>query len=212
MSKLRVVPIVEGHGEYAAIAKLLKRVWKVLLDGDYLEVLETIRHPAGSLKKQEGLQKAVSLGARKLKNLKPQPGVGSLVLVLIDSDDDCPVKKCPEMNAWANEVARGIDVSCLMAVFEFETWFVATAESLAEFLDVKNVPADPEATRSKKGWIEKYFRREEKRRSYSPSIDMPKMTDAMDLAKCHEKSRSFRKLCRELEKRRTAASSEEGKA
>ena len=39
---LRVVVIVEGHGEDGAIRTLLERIWYELLGGDYIEVISSI--------------------------------------------------------------------------------------------------------------------------------------------------------------------------
>jgi hypothetical protein len=36
---LRVVIIVEGHGEDGAVRTLLERIWYELLGGDYIEVI-----------------------------------------------------------------------------------------------------------------------------------------------------------------------------
>jgi hypothetical protein len=98
-------------------------------------------------------------------------------------------------------------VSCVLAIVEYETWFVAAADSLRDFLDIPHtdtVPEAPEPRRSGKSWIERRFRGTK----YSETVDQPKMTAAMDLPLCRQRSPSFDKLCRELEKRlrRTAGS------
>ena len=50
MNRLRVVPIVEGHGEQqSAIRTLLVRLWTELLGGDYIDVLQPIRIPRSKL-------------------------------------------------------------------------------------------------------------------------------------------------------------------
>jgi hypothetical protein len=36
---------------------------------------------------------------------------------------------------------------------------------------------------------------------YAETVDQPRLTAAMDLQMCRERSKSFDKLCRELEKR-----------
>jgi hypothetical protein len=48
---LRVVVIVEGHGEDGAIRTLLERIWYEMLGGDYIEVI-----PPSPLARGEGRQ------------------------------------------------------------------------------------------------------------------------------------------------------------
>jgi hypothetical protein len=94
-----------------------------------------------------------------------------------------------------------VDVSCVIANLEYETWFVAAAESLGEFLDISDnssISSDPERDHQGKGWIQRKFRGIK----YSETVDQPAMTKAMDLALCRQRSPSFDKLCRELEARR----------
>jgi hypothetical protein len=107
---------------------------------------------------------------------------------------------------WAREIDHRIEVSCVVANVEFETWFVAAAESLTEFLDLSlgEKPADdPEAQRLSEKWIQKRFcgkgwsdLPESSRRPirYTKTQDQLRLTERMDLNLCLERSRSFRKL------------------
>jgi hypothetical protein len=83
---------------------------------------------------------------------------------------------------------------------EYETWFVAAAESLGQYLELSSdeaIPDDPEGARFGKGWIEHRF----KGPKYSPTLDQPAMTARMDLEQCRRRSASFDKLCRDLAQR-----------
>ncbi len=91
-----------------------------------------------------------------------------------------------------------MDIACVIANVMYETWFVAAAQSLSEYLEFspqENIPADPEAAKAGKGWIKKHM----KRGHYSETADQPSLTVKMDLALCRTRSKSFDKLCRELE-------------
>jgi hypothetical protein len=93
-----------------------------------------------------------------------------------------------------------VDVICVVANIEYETWFVAAAESLCDFLNESiavDISNDPETQRQGKGWIERHFSGVK----YSETQDQPAMTAKMDLAICRKRSPSFDKLCRELELR-----------
>ena len=70
-----------------------------------------------------------------------------------------------------------------------------------EYLDLdddRELPEDPEADRSGKGWIEKRF----KAVKYSETVDQPKLTAGLDLRLCRKRSPSFDELCRDLERLR----------
>jgi hypothetical protein len=128
-----------------------------------------------------------------------------LILVLVDADHDCPGRLGPELLELARKSHAHVDVACVVAKVEYETWFVAAAESLQDYLEL---PADfrlsgrPEELGLSKGWIEQRF----KGTRYSETQDQPAMTRVMDLNLCRTRSPSFDKLCRELERRVSALS------
>lgn len=131
------------------------------------------------------------------------PESHAMVLVLIDANSDLPCVLGPQLLKVATKCRTDVDVACVLANLEFETWFVAAAESLRDFLDFPvdaTSPPDPERMRSGKGWIQKHF----KGPKYSQTLDQPRMTAKMDLALCRKRSPSFDKLCRELEARKRA--------
>jgi hypothetical protein len=83
----------------------------------------------------------------------------------------------------------------------YETWFVAAAESLAAHLQLaagEAIPADADASGAGKGWIKQHIRGGK----YSEAADQASLTATMDLALCRQRSKSFDKLCRELDLRR----------
>lgn len=199
MSRLGVVPIVEGHGEYEAIRTLLQRVWSELLCGEHVEVLRPIRWPRSRLVKRPELKRAIKLALLKLADSSIPPA-HQMVLVLIDADKDGPCLLGPKLLGWAKQVRPDADVACVLANVEYETWFAAAAESLREHLDLppdEPIPEDPEGLRLGKPWIDRHFRGTK----YSETVDQPSMTAKMDLRQCRKRSPSFDKLCRELEKR-----------
>jgi len=199
VTSLRVVPIVEGHGEVEAVPILLRRIGLELPDGQYIEVLKPIRWPRSKLMKHEELRRAVGLAVLKLaapSASEPRP----LVLILLDAHEDCPRIKAPQLLKHAHTADPSVDVACVLANVEYETWFVAAAESLGDFLSLppaQEIPPAPEATRSGKGWVDRHF----KGTKYSETVDQPAMTARMDLSLCRKRSPSFDKLCRELEHR-----------
>lgn len=73
MSRLRVAPIVEGHGEYECVRILIERVWHELLGGEYIEVLRPIRQKRNRLVKAEELAKAVEFSPRRSSPMRIRP-------------------------------------------------------------------------------------------------------------------------------------------
>ena len=201
MSRLRVAPIVEGHGDVQAFPVLLRRMWAELLGGEYIEVLRPIREKREQLMKpeQSALCDMVQLAARNLLDPSrgPMPG---LILVLVDAEDDLACQLGPALLKRAHECRSDIDIACVVANRCYETWFAAAADSLQHELDLTNdteLPVDPENQNLRKSWVEKRILRAK----YSDRADQARLAAAMDLSQCRANSPSFDKLCRELEGR-----------
>ncbi len=201
MSRLTVVPIVEGHGEFACSRKLLERIWYEIVQGEFIDVLQPIRQPKDKLIKDGGtFEKAIDLAVGKLNNSNV-PDARALILVLVDANGDPPCKLGPKLLHDGQMHRADKDITCVVANVEYETWFVAAAESLSEFLNLSSadeIPPNPEESRHGKGWIKKHY----KGSKYSETLDQPRLTSKMDLLVARQRSPSFDKLCRELEKRK----------
>ena len=145
--------------------------------------------------------KWISKKAVRTRGLKLAQQGSGLILILVDAEDDCAKLGSlgPLLLARAKAARPDLDISCVIANVMFETWFVAAAESLTEYLDLEGVeiPDDPELARAGKGWIKKHMRTGR----YSERVDQPSLTTKMDLQLCRKRSRSYDKLCRELESR-----------
>ena len=193
-----IQPIVEGHGEDGSIRTLLDRIWRELLGRtDYLEVRKALRDPKGKLIKYQGLKNAVELADKKLRYNAPSGR--PLILILFDADDDLACQLGPQVYATAAKNTNLL-VASVLAVKEYETWFVGAATSLTDYLDLsEDEPscASPERARAGEAWIMKRFRGQ---RRYSKTTDQPRMTARMDLNLARKHCPSFDKLCRELTK------------
>jgi uncharacterized protein DUF4276 len=200
MKRLAIVPIVEGHGEQqSAIRTLLTRLWNTL-GGEHVDVLPPIRRPRGKLVVETELLKAIDLAELKLRQRQASNEYRA-VLILIDADEDLPCVLGPQLQQIASRERSHIDVFVVIANVEYETWFVAAAESLAAYFDLHAtvIARDPEAARQAKATVKKLTHGR-----YAETVDQPRLTAAMDLRTCRERSKSFDKLCRELEKRLAA--------
>jgi hypothetical protein len=194
---LRVVVVVEGHGEDGAVRTLLERIWYELLRGDYLEVIPW-RGKQGQLLRRESLQPVVEAAAIKLHGTE-RTDLRRLLLLMIDSEGDCPATVAPGLLGWAREFRSDTDIACVLPNPMFETWFASAAQSLRGvngFPEELPKPADPEGNKVGKGWVRQHLPRK-----YKETVDQPRFVGHMNLAECRESSRSFRKLVKELERR-----------
>jgi hypothetical protein len=196
--RLRIAPIVEGHGEQYAIRTLLTRVWTELLGGEFLDVLRPIRGKRHQLVRPEDLERAIGLAAL---NLAERPSEDrALILLLLDADDDLPCSLAPSLLEAASACRADLDVACVIANVEYETWFVGAAASLTKYLETRGGREDiqPERLRLGKGWVRERFIGPAR---YSETLDQPRLTAEMDLRMCRAACPSFDKLCRVLEAR-----------
>jgi Domain of unknown function (DUF4276) len=194
---LAIAPIVEGHGEVGAIRTLLQRTLG-LVAGCAAAVLQPIRIAKSKVvRDREELLRAVDLASLKLASTSADRKV---VLLLLDADDDAACVLGPDLLATLRAERAHLDVACVLAVVEYETWLVAGAETLGGYLTAgfaEAIPEDPEAVRAGKGWIQHFFAGTK----YSETVDQVRLTSSFDVTKARNRSRSFDKFCRELEKR-----------
>ncbi len=67
MSRITIVPIVEGYGEDGAVRNLLWRIWTEIVGGEHAEILRPIRRSRGKFLKasEEDVERSVGLAALK---------------------------------------------------------------------------------------------------------------------------------------------------
>jgi Domain of unknown function (DUF4276) len=188
-------PIVEGYGEVESIRLLIERVWRSLDCRGWPQVLHPIRQPKGRLVQAEHLERAVTLAALKLRG---KGASRSVILLLLDADEDCPGQLGPRLLEVMRSVRPDFPSICCIVNVEYETWFVASAGSMGDLLDLGEVelPAEPEQSRLGKAWIAQRFAMGR----YRETVDQPRLTARIDASSCRERSPSFDKLCRDIER------------
>ncbi len=188
---VNVALIVEGHGEREAARVLIGRLCVAVNPEIAISVLEPIRvHRDQFLNKESEFRRYLLLAASKA-------GDAGLVLVLLDADDDCPATRGPDILARAKAYLPHRSVSVVLANREFEAWFIAAAQSLdgaRGFIRRQEEIADPERYRDAKGWLSRQMQS-----SYREMTDQAAFAARMDLSQALAKSRSFRKLYKEIE-------------
>lgn len=151
MTQPLIVPIVEGHGEIEAVPVLLKKIAQEF--SVYPHINPPARVKAGSfLNDPDYFAKYVTLAANKAA----QAAGSGLVFIILDCEDSCPAVLGPDLLRKANAVRSDVDYMVSLAFREYETWFLAAAESLRTFWELPGgllPPTDPEAIRNAKGWL-----------------------------------------------------------
>lgn len=182
---MNIQPIVEGHGEVAAVPVLLRRfieeaqAWRV-------NIGRPIRRSRGQLVQQAQLEQAVNLALR-------QRGCDA-ILIMFDGDTDCPAELGPRVHRWATVAAGDVPCEVVLPHREYEAWFLAAIESLRGARGLRSdAPPhpDPEAPRGAKEQLEA---RMYSGNSYFERMDQPAFSARFSMAATHARCRSFRKL------------------
>ena len=192
---VRISCIVEGHGEDKAVPRLIHRVAQSYYSASYYSELvlvtpSPIRVHRNQVVKDGELEGKVELAARKIK------GQGG-ILIILDSDDECPARLGPELLHRASQVRRNLPIAVVLAKQEFEAWFLAAATSLRGQRGLKNdidPPNDPEAIRDAKGWLSHQM---EGSRTYRETRDQAALTALFDIDKARQVG-SFDKCYRDI--------------
>jgi hypothetical protein len=190
---VRIGCVVEGAGEVAALPILIRRIGERLDPPIYPEVDRPVIIKRSRLDERFGeLERGVELAVRSL------PGPGGL-LILLDSDRDCPAELGPTLLERAARTRPDIPLGVVLACREYEAWFLAAAESLRGRRGLPadlEVPADPEAVRGAKEKLRRHEPRE--RRSDKETTDQPAFTAIFDLDLARQRAPSFDKCWREV--------------
>ena len=128
----------------------------------------------------------------RLALLQPCDGI----LILFDSDDDCPKHLAPRIEGWGKSEAGTVPCFVVMATREYEAWFLAAIESLRGKRGIRpdaTSHSDAESPRDAKGQLET---RMTPGFSYTPTIDQASLSSLFDLAAAYARCRSFRRMVR----------------
>ncbi len=185
-----IAPIVEGHGEVEALPPLLRRLTQSFGLTAAIQVNPPIRVKAGSfLRDPQYFDRYVQLAAFKAV------ANGGLVLILLDCDDECPAQMGPQLLARAQAVRQDASFLVALARREFETWFLAAAESLRGRCGLPTDlarPANFEAIRDAKGWLNAHMPD-----GYAPIAHQHLLAKAMNLDEARAAG-SFQRLTERL--------------
>lgn len=187
--------VVEGYGEIEALPTLLRRLSATA--GNYdLRYALPIRQNSSKLMTTEGIARAVELAL--------QTDDVAAILIVFDGDLDlergediytcfCPKTDLPALRSAAQAAARGVPCEVVVAVKEFEAWFLAGIEGLAlvgKTAPDAQCPTNFEVSRSPKALVRDSLLTG----NYNERTDQPALAAVFDIERAHQRSRSFRKL------------------
>ena len=180
---------MEGHVERDAAPILARHIAREF--NFYASIkCEARRVPKSQLVRPGELERAVEALTRQIGRTRP-------ILVLLDADDDCPKNLADSLKARCDARHPDVIVSIVIAMREYEGWFLAAAKSLAgqRGLAEKLVPPiDPESILGAKEWLTAHMSPNE---CYFPTRHQSAYSELMDLSEARA-SISFRKFEREL--------------
>lgn len=181
--------VVEGQGEIEAVPELIRRIVQQIDPSITPRIPHPVRHSRSTLLRDGGIEKAVSLAAESA-------GRNGAVLVVLDSDDDCPAQLGPALLDRARAARSDLPVAVVLAKCEYENWFLAAAESLRGrrgLPDDLASPEHPEATRGAKEWLSSRMLSD----NYVPTLHQAAFTACLDLVAAR-RADSFSKCWRSI--------------
>jgi hypothetical protein len=110
---------VEGHGETLAVGKLIHRLWQNL-ELPNIPIRTPIRD--SRIHTDLGLKKIVE------SSIPVNP---SGLLIIRDSEDDCPKEVAPRISNFISEIDPKFPVAIVLMYREFETLFLSISHHLA---------------------------------------------------------------------------------
>lgn len=182
-----IAPIVEGEAEIESVPVLLRRVL-ASLDVYDVDVAKPFRLPRNLVVKENELERAVRQVVRARRNV-------GCILVIYDSDDDCPAKLGSELLKRCKSETQ-LPVAVVLAKKELECWFLGAKDSLRGVRGIRDdatAPPDPEEIRGAKERPSKNMRN----RRYLAVDDQPALAEKIDLELARERCPSFDRFIRE---------------
>ena len=185
-----IVPIVEGQGEVEAVPELLRRILHEM-NADHVTVLRPFRVKRNQVVREGKIERAVR---QALRDREEAGGI----MVILDSDDDCPAELGPQLLERCRNSAPSIPVVVILAHREFESWFLGAKESLRGRRGIREdatISEDPEGIRGAK----KRLSGNMEGARYLEVDDQPAFAAVMDLETTRMNCPSFAKLVRDVE-------------
>ncbi len=187
------VSVIEGHGEVEALPVLLNVIVASIGSDLYPAIARPIRVPWGTLVNNAGeLERYAAMAIRN-------GGPTARLFVVLDADDRCPAELGPQLLQRVIARLPHNPVSVTVANREYESWFIASSESIADHVGsgaTFDVPQNIEGIRAAKEWLELNLLN----RRYKETRDQAAFSSRIDVPLARRRSQSFNRFCREVER------------
>lgn len=188
---LAVAPIVEGQAEVESVPLLLRRISAQLGVTD-IRIARPFRVKRNRVVKPGELERAIS------QTIRDRVDVGG-IMVLIDSDDDCPAELGTQLLDRAKKVTH-LPVAVVLATREFECWFLGSKESLRGIKSIREDATGPLNPENIRGAKEHLTRNMARGYRYLEVDDQAAFAEKFDLNAAKLSCPSFDKCFREAER------------
>ena len=176
MTAFAVAPIVEGHGDVIAVPVLLRAL------RPEFRVCRPIRVYRNRIEDHRYMQRYFCIADANIRDAGDHGGV----LVLIDSDDDCPAELGPRLQEMSRQAIEHRRTEVVLAKRTFESWILGGGA-------VESGPVDePEERANPKQHLKTLLGH------YSETVDQPRLTSRINSTAAAASCPSFAKLQRAL--------------
>lgn len=191
---ISVIPVVEGNGDVDALPELLNRILSQKFNRYDIIV------PQGKSKvvKANGRQKLIGKLEKFLRHAQNKPNCGA-ILVLVDSDNDCPVTLAQQLSQRCESIGARCPVQVVCAHRSYESWFLASLDTIRgqNGIDCTAVlHCDVEEVVRPKQWLTGKM---PSGQAYKETSHQGTLSRRIDIDLAYRNSRSFRKLFHAME-------------
>jgi len=183
-----LAPIVEGQAETESVPILMRRILAQLGVHD-VQIARPFRVKRNRVVREGELERAIT------QVVRDRPHVAA-VIVILDSDDDCPAELGPRL-LLRSAAATEKPVAVVLAHREFEAWFLGAKESLRGVRGIRRDAESPPNPEGIRGAKERLTQNMQGRR-YLEVDDQPALAQALDIARAAQRCPSLDKLLREI--------------
>lgn len=189
---MKIVPIVEGHGEQDAVPLLLRQIIQEVSPQTQVGVGTAIRvHKHQFINNDNEFRRHVSLARLKAE-------AHGAILIILDADSDCAATTGPALLQRARAYANDMDIFVCFAIREYEAWLIASLDSLRGQRGIPNnvtVPRDVESVNNPKRWLDQIMGDIR----YRETIHQAALTARINTQIASQNSRSFLRLYRHIQ-------------
>jgi hypothetical protein len=180
-----IATIVEGESEVQSVPVLLRRQLGRLARPD-INVAKPFRVHRNRVVKAGELERAI------LQVIRSRENVAGL-LIILDADDDPAAQLENELHERCTRVTE-LPCRVVVAVREFESWFLAAKESLRGERGIRLDALPPENPEAIRGAKERLTANMSNNRRYIETDDQPALVEKMDFEAARTRCPSFERL------------------